>query len=354
MGPDGLGLELNAAVETEQILDDLRQAVHRDLRKRGAVVGISGGIDSSVVLALCARAFGPDRVLGLLLPEKESSPDSVVLAQQAAEAYDVETVTEDITTALEGFGCYRRRDEAIARLLPDYGPGWKAKIVLPGNLLEGETLNVFYLTVTSPDGDEFSERLPLREYYQVVAASSFKQRTRMAMLYYHAELRNYAVIGTANKNEHDLGFFVKYGDGGVDVSPIIHLFKTQVYYLARYLDVPEEIQERVPTTDTYSAGSTQEEFFFRVPFDILDAVWSGHERGISDQELAQELDLSSAQVERVVADIVRKRRTTRYLRAHPIKKGNDSEPGVEASKRRGVQRGERHRPTTLQAQQQVG
>jgi len=282
------------------------------------VVGISGGIDSSVVLALCARAFGPQRVVGVLLPEKESDPDSVVLAEKVAARYGVPTVTEDITAALEGLGCYQRRDEAIALVFPEYAPGWKAKIVLPGDLLEQETLNVFSLTVISPDGREFSKRLPLREYYQIVAASNFKQRTRMAMLYYHAELRNYAVVGTANKNEHALGFFVKHGDGGVDVSPIVHLFKTQVYQLARYLGVPEEIQRRVPTTDTYSAGSTQEEFFFRVPFDILDVVWSGYECGASNAEMAAALGLSPEQVERVIADVVRKQRTTAYLRMPPV------------------------------------
>jgi NAD+ synthase len=315
---DRSGLTLDVAAEVGRIVDNLRRAVHQELRRQGAIVGISGGIDSSVVLALCARAFGPERVVGVLLPERESSPDSVVLAKEVAQHYDVQTVTEDITAALEGLGCYRRRDEAIARLFPEYGPGWKAKIVLPGSLLEKETLNVFRLSVTDPDGQEFSKRLPLSEYYQVVAASNFKQRTRMAMLYYHAELRNYVVIGTANKNEHDLGFFVKYGDGGVDVSPIVHLFKTQVYQLARHLGVPEEIQERVPTTDTYSAGSTQEEFFFRVPFDVLDVVWSGYERGVASKELAEVLALSPEQVERVIADIVRKQRTTAYLRTPPV------------------------------------
>jgi len=317
-GFDQDGLMLDAEEETRKIVDRLRVSVHQTLRRQGAVVGISGGIDSSVVLALSARAFGPRRVVGLLLPEKESSEDSAELAQKVADHYNVPTVTEDITAALEGLGCYRRRDEAIARLFPDYGPGWKAKIVLPGNLLEEETLNVFYLTVTDPEGDTFTERLPLREYYEVVAASNFKQRTRMAMLYHHAELRNYAVIGTANKNEHDLGFFVKYGDGGVDVSPIVHLFKTQVFQLARYLDVPEEICERVPTTDTYSAGSTQEEFFFRVPFDILDPVWSRYERGVSNEEMAEALGLTIDQVERVVTDLIRKQRTTAYLRTRPI------------------------------------
>lgn len=312
-----VSLEIRAAEETEQIVAGLRQTVHHKCRRQGVVVGISGGIDSSVVLALCARTFGPGRVLGVLLPEVESSPESAVLANTVAVHYGVHTVTEDLTAALRGLGCYQRRDEAVARVFPEYGPGWQAKIVLPGSLLEQETLNFFLLTVISPDGQQFSKRLPLRELRQIVAATSFKQRTRMAMLYYHAELRNYAVVGSANKNEHDLGFFVKYGDGGVDVLPIAHLFKTQVYQLAEYLEVPADVRARVPATDTYSAGGTQEEFFFRVPFDILDAVWSGFERGMPRREIAAALDLSEEQVERVVTDIKRKQRTTEYLRMPP-------------------------------------
>ncbi len=307
-------LEIDPAKETERIISSLRRNVHETLHRQGGVVGISGGIDSSVVLALCVRAFGPERVLGVLLPEKDSSPESARLAQRVADQYGVQTVTEVITAALEGLGCYQRRDEAIARVFPEYTPDWKAKITLPGNLLDQDTLNVFSLTVISPEGREMSRRLPLREFYQIVAASNFKQRTRMAMLYYHAESRNYAVIGTPNKNEHDLGFFVKHGDGGVDVNPIVHLFKSQVYQLARYLGVPEEIQKRAPTTDTYSASSTQEEFFFRVPFEILDLVWLGYERGVPHQEIAGTLGLTVEQVERVIADIVRKQRTTAYLR----------------------------------------
>jgi len=317
-GFDKTALELNTAEETERIVASLRQNVHERLHRQGAVVGISGGIDSSTVLALCARAFGPEHVVGVLLPEIDSSPDSVVLAQMLADHFGVSPVTEDITPVLEGFGCYRRRDEAITRAFPDYVPGWKSKIVLPGNLLEKEILNIFTLTVTRPDGQAFSRRLPLREYFQIVAASNFKQRTRMAMLYYHAELRNYAVIGTPNKNEHDLGFFVKYGDGGVDVNPIIHLFKTQVYQLAQYLGVPEEIQKRIPTSDTYSGGSTQEEFFFRVPFEILDTAWFGYEHSVPSQEIAQALGLATEQVERVIADITRKKRATAYLRMTPL------------------------------------
>lgn len=316
---DRYALELDVAHETERIIEELRQSVHHTLRRKGAVLGISGGIDSSVVLALCAKAFGPERVVALMLPEGESSPESATLAELVASHYGVENViTEDISAALDGFGCYRRRNEAIARLFPDFGPGWSAKITLPGNLLEQETLNIFSLTVTSPDGQEFTKRLPPQEYSQIVAASNFKQRSRMMMLYYHAELRNYAVIGTPNKNEHMLGFFVKHGDGGIDVSPIGHLFKTQVYQLARYLGVPEEIQRRTPTSDTYPGGSSQEEFFFRLPFDILDTIWLGYERGVPQEEIAQALDLTPDQVERVIKDIIRKQRTTAYLRMPTI------------------------------------
>lgn len=311
-------LDLDPAQEVDRIVNLLRESVHHKLHRKGAVLGISGGIDSSVVLALCVKAFGPDRIVALLLPEGESSPESATLAQLVADHYGVKTLTEDISGALEGFGCYRRRNEAIQSLFPDFGAGWGAKITLPGNLLEQETLNVFYLTVTNPEGQEFTKRLPPSAYYQIVAASNFKQRSRMAMLYYHAELHNYAVIGTPNKNEHLLGFFVKHGDAGIDVSPIGHLFKTQVYQLARYLGVPQEIQDRPPTSDTYPGGSTQEEFFFRLPFDVLDTIWHGYDQGISNATIAQGLNLTVEQVERVVNDIIRKQRTTAYLRMPTI------------------------------------
>lgn len=311
-------LDLDVEAEVDRLVSGLQENVLRTLNRRGAVLGISGGIDSSVVLALCVRAFGAERVTALLLPEGESSPESATLAHMLADHYGIQTITEDISGVLEGFGCYQRRNEAIQKLFPDFGSGWGAKITLPGNLLEQEMLNVFYLTVTNPNGEEFTKRLPPREYSQIVAASNFKQRSRMSMLYYHAELRNYAVIGTPNKNEHLLGFFVKHGDGGIDVSPIGHLFKTQVYQLARYLDVPEEIQKRPPTSDTYPGGSTQEEFFFRLPFDILDTIWFGYDSGVSNQEIAEGLGLTVEQVERVVNDIIRKQRTTAYLRMPTI------------------------------------
>jgi NAD+ synthase len=311
-------LDLEPAAETERIVAFLQATVLRKFHRYGGVVGISGGIDSSVCLALTARAFGPERVVGILLPERESCSNSVELAHKLAERYGVETVTEEISGTLDDLGCYRRRDEAIQRVIPEYQPGWGVKIVLPTNLLEQQTLNIFRVVVTSPKGQQFSKRLPVSEYLQIVAASNFKQRSRMSLLYYHAEARNYAVIGTPNKNERDLGFFVKWGDGGADVNPIGHLFKTQVFQLAEYLDVPEEIRQRTPTTDTYPGGSTQEEFFYRIPFDLLDTIWFGYEQGVSNAEIAAALELTAEQVGRVIVDIENKKRATEFLRTPPV------------------------------------
>ena len=311
-------LRIDPAAVTEELVANLRDDVRRALRRSGAVIGISGGVDSSVVLALCVRAFGPRRVVGIMMPEHDSSPDSIVLARKLADQFGIETVVENMTGALIGFGCYARRDEAIKRVFPEYDPSYKAKITLPGDVLESDALNLFYLTVISPEGEEKSKRLNLRDYLQIVAASNFKQRSRMAMLYYHAELRNYAVVGTPNKNEHDQGFFVKWGDGGYDVAPVRHLFKTQVFQLAEYLDLPIEIQQATPTTDTYSAHSSQEEFFFRLPFETMDLLWYGLEHNVPAAEASQVMGLTEEQVQRVYTDLTRKGRTTQYLRALPI------------------------------------
>jgi NAD+ synthase len=313
-------IQLDPAAETDRLVGLLRHNVRNVMRRYGGVLGISGGVDSSVVLALCVRAFGPQKVTALILPEKDSDPASEQLARQVAAHYGVEPRLEVITGALDGFGCYPRRDEAIQRVFPEYdaSQGYTAKIVLPSNLLEENTLNVFYLTIITPGGQEKSTRLPLREYFQIVAASNFKQRTRMSFLYYYAELQNYAVIGTANKNEHDQGFFVKHGDAGVDLKPIAHLYKTQVYQLAEYRDVPEVIRTRPPTSDTYSAPTTQQEFFFRLPFETMDLLWYAQEHRVPVAEVAQVMGMTEAQVQHAFDDFDRKWRTTEYLRLPPV------------------------------------
>lgn len=312
-------LQIDAAAETDRIVSALRKNV-RLMRRYGAVLGISGGIDSSVVLALCVRAFGPDKVVAIMMPEKDSDPESEQIARRLAAHFGVNPTLEVLTPILDGFGCYPRRDEAIRRVFPDYNAaaGYKAKIVLPQNLLDEDRLNVFTLVVITPDGNELRKQLPVREFLQIVAASNFKQRTRMSMLYYHAEVNNYAVIGTANKNEHDQGFFVKYGDGGVDIKAIGHLYKTQVYQLAAHLGVPDEIRRRTPTSDTYGAPCDQQEFFFRLPFETMDLLWYAQENKVPVAEVAQVMQLTERQVQRAFDDFTRKQQTTEYLRMPPV------------------------------------
>ncbi len=316
-------MEIDPAKESARLVSLLRHTVYTALRKGGVVVGVSGGVDSAVALTLCVRAFGPQRVTALILPERDSSPESELLARELASNLKVNPITQDITAALEGFGCYRLRDEAIRRVFPDYNPevGHRAKIVLPSDVLSKGALNVFSLTILDSGGAERSRLLPVREFLQIVAASNFKQRTRMALLYYHAELRNFAVVGTMNKNEHEQGFFVKYGDSGVDIRLLGHLYKSQIYQLATFLGVPESIRQRAPTTDTYSAPCTQEEFFFRMPFKMHDRLLDLAERGGPLEDTAQDLGLSVEEVSRALADIQSKHRGTQYLRTPPIDLG---------------------------------
>jgi NAD+ synthase len=283
------------------------------------VIGISGGIDSSVTFALAVEAFGPDRVLGVMLPEKDSSPDSQVLAQKLADQYGVKTVVEDITDALHGFGCYRRRDQAVKNVIHEYDPAiHKVKIGIKQSSLKQKLPPVFSVTIVDQSDHEYSKLLPAKEYLQIVASSNFKQRSRMAMLYHHAERLHYAVIGTPNKHEIEQGFFVKYGDGGVDVMPIAHMYKTQVYQLAHYLNIPDEIIQRTPTTDTYSAEQTQEEFFYQLSFDLMDLLWYAWENHYETKEVARVMEFSNEEIENVFKSFERKKKTTDYLRMSPI------------------------------------
>ena len=310
-------LKLDCAEETERAIKVLREIVLKRFKKRGVVVALSGGIDSSVVGALCVRAFGKEHVLGLLMPEKDSSPDTLMLSSLIAESLEIETVHEDITNILEAVGCYRRRDEAIKSVIPEYGPEYKCKIVLPG-VLDDDKYRIFSVVVQSPDGKQTKVRLTPSAYLGIVAATNFKQRTRKMLEYYHADRLNYAVTGTPNRQEYDQGFFVKLGDGSADVKPIAHLYKLQVYQMAEFLGVPEEICNRPPTTDTYSMQQSQEEFYFSVPYDKMDICMYGKNNGFAPEDVASAAGLTSEQVERVYHDIDSKRTATQYLQTPPL------------------------------------
>jgi NAD+ synthase len=310
-------LDIDAAKVAAQIEDSLKAQVLTTLRRKGIVVGLSGGIDSSVVTALAARAFGPQRVLVLLMPERDSASESAALGRLLANQLGVPTLLEELHEILAAAGCYRRQDEAIRSIFPDYRDGYRFKITLP-SILDGNRLNISELTVESPTGERQTSRMTASAYLQMIAATNFKQRFRKLMEYYHADRLNYAVAGTPNRLEYDQGFFVKQGDGAADVKPIAHLYKSQVYALAEYLGVPEEIRRRPPTTDTFSLPQTQEEFYYALPYDKMDLCLYAHNHGVSPVEVAPAIGLTPEQVERVFKDIDQKRRTTRYLHARPL------------------------------------
>jgi NAD+ synthase len=317
-GPFGpASLVLDPAAEVERIVKALRAEVGGILHKRGLVLGLSGGIDSSVSVALAVRAVGAKNVLALFMPEHDSDPDSLRLGRLVAETYGVASVTEDIAPALAALGCYRRREEAIQAVLPDYGPEWKSKLVIT----DAKTSNGYALTslvALSPAGVEHRLRLPPAVYLAVVAATNMKQRSRKLIEYTHADRLNYAVLGTPNRLEYDQGFFVKNGDGAADVKPIAHLYKSQVYQLAEYLGVPAEIRARPPTTDTFSLPQTQEEFYFSLPWNLMDLCLYGLNHAVPVADIAAATGLAVEAVQRVLADIASKRRATAALHMPPL------------------------------------
>jgi NAD+ synthase len=310
-------LKLDPARETARIEAAIRGQVTKQLRRRGVVIGLSGGIDSSVSAALSVRALGKERVLGLFMPEEDSSDESLQFGRLIAGHLGISSALEDIGPILRAAGCYRRRDEAIRKILPEYGDGYKSKLVLP-NILESDGYSIFYAVIESPSGVRTKARLSAEAYLGIMAATNFKQRTRKMMEYYHADRLNYAVAGTPNRPEYDQGFFVKNGDGSADLKPIAHLYKVQVYQLAEYLGIPEEIRRRPPTTDTYSLLQTQEEFYFALPYEKMDLCLYGKNHGIPAAEVASAAGLTPEQAERVWRDIDAKRNATRYLHLPPL------------------------------------
>jgi NAD+ synthase len=308
------------AIDPAQTAATIEGAIRQQLqalRRRGAVVGLSGGIDSSVVTCLCARALGADRVQVLLMPERDSSSESLTLGRLLVSRLGVPAIVEELAATLAAAGCYTRQAEAIRRVFPEFTDGYRCKVTLP-SILDGDRVNVSEVTIESPSGERKTARLPAAAYLQLVAATNFKQRVRKMTEYYHADRLNFVVAGTPNRLEYDQGFFVKLGDGAADIKPIAHLYKTQVYALAAHVGVPEDILRRPPTTDTFSLPQTQEEFYFSLPYDKMDLCLYGRNHAVSPDAVAAAIGLTAQQVERVYRDIDQKRRSTRYLHARPM------------------------------------
>lgn len=320
-GPDSL--RIDAGAETARICAALTGYLARS-KRRGAVVALSGGIDSSVVAALCVAAFGKDRVFGLHMPERESSEQTITFSRMLADSLGIDSQLEEISPLLDAAGCYQRRDDAIRMVCPEYGAGYKSKIVLP-SVIDSDSFRLYSVVVVAPNGRRSEHRLSRDAYLGIVAATNFKQRVRKTMEYYHADRLNYVVTGTPNRLEYDQGFFVKLGDGAADIKPIAHLYKSQVYALAEHLGVPLEIRTRPSTTDTYSLPQSQEEFYFSMPHQRMDLCLYGKNNGVPVEDIAAAAGLTAEQVQRVFRDIDQKRLTTQYLHLRPALAGEVSE-----------------------------
>ncbi len=309
-------LDLDLEERAAALCQRLREALLH-LKRRGVVVAVSGGIDSACVLALAVRAVGPKRVFALLLPERDSSSASSALGRELCDKFGVAHELVDIAPALDALGCYRTRDAAVRSVFPSFDPAMPWKIVMHGDRLGSDALNVFAVVIDTGDGER-RVRLPVKPYLDIVAATNLKQRVRKTLEYTWADRLLYAVAGTPNRLEYDQGFFVKLGDGAADVKPIAGLYKTQVYALARHLAVPEGILQREPTTDTYSLLQSQEDFYFSVQYRVLDLILWAKNHHISEEQCARTLELAPEQVKRVYDDIDQKRRTTAYLHSPPL------------------------------------
>ena len=310
-------LNIDCAAEVTRICEFIKKTVLKDYRKKGVVVGLSGGIDSALTASLSVKTFGKERVLGLILPEKESSPESEVLAQELANQLGIKTETVPITPILQTLGVYQRREAIVRKYFPDFAEGWKYKLAISKDTPEREGLNIFHLIAIDKEGVTHQERLSLTDYLEMVAATDMKQRTRMMQVYFYAEKSNTIVAGTTNKSELLQGFFVKYGDGGVDMEPIAHLYKMQVFQLSEFLGVPQSIIKRTPSPDTWSAGVSDEEFYFRIPYDLLDLLLYAHEEQVPLEDVSKVLDMPREKILRFYKDFEAKNKATWHLRVTP-------------------------------------
>jgi len=310
-------LKIDPEPETRRICTFIQNQAFTKFRRKGAVIGLSGGIDSAVVAELLVRTLSPERVLGIILPEKESNPISETYARKQADKLGIPIEKIDITDQLKTFGVYEKRDEVIKKTFPEFDDCYIFHISLPQNILEKDRLNYHSITIQDGDKNKKTIRLSGRDWLAISSCQNIKQRTRMINLYYFAEKNNYVVGGTTNKSEVHQGFFVKFGDGGVDIEPIAHLYKTQIYQLARYLGVIEEIINRTPSPDTYSLPVSDQEFYFCLPYQMLDLILYAYENNIPNGEVTNVLNISEAQLSRIYKDIRTKANATWHLRQMP-------------------------------------
>ena len=305
----------NIENKINEITNFIKNEVFEIYQKKGVAVGLSGGIDSAITAALCTKSIGSEKILGLILPEKESDVNSKNLALQIAEKYNIETKSIDITNILESFGVYENKEKIVKQKFPNYNEKCKYRVVVPPKL--ENNIGMPFLEILDDENILHKLKISSFDFLNLTAATSIKHRVRMTMLYNYAEKNNFTVVGTTNKTEYLQGYFVKYGDGGSDIEPLVHLYKTQIYQIANFLKLPEEIINQDASPDVWSFKTSDEEFFYAVPYNIVDLILYGREKNLSINEIAKFSNLGSEKIEKLIQFQNQKQNKSQTMREKP-------------------------------------
>ena len=312
--PDFIKIK-NLETSVDSISNFIKNEVFEQFHKKEAIIGLSGGIDSAVTAALCTRSLGSKNVVGLIMPEKESDVKSQELAQQIAKRLDIETKIIDISNILESFGVYQNKERIVKDKFANFNTSCKYRVVVPPKL--ENSIGIPYLEILDEHNIQHKLKISSFEFLTLTAATSIKHRVRMTMLYYHGERNNQVVIGTTNKSEYLQGYFVKYGDGGSDIEPLVNIYKSQIYQIGEFFKMPEEIMEKDASPDVWSFSTNDEEFFYSVPYEIVDVILYARENNLSINEIQEYSKISIGKIESLLRFQNQKQVKSKHMREIP-------------------------------------
>ena len=293
----------------------VKEEILEKFQRKGAVIGISGGIDSAVMASICTRSVNPKQVLGLIMPEKESDPSSQILAEKIANQLGIETKIIDITSILESFGVYENKEKIIKEKFSNFNNNCMYSVRVPSKF--GNSIGIPFLEILDDKNKKHQIKISASEFLTLTASSSIKHRVRMTLLYYYAEKNNFCVVGTTNKSEFLQGYFVKYGDGGTDIEPLSNLYKSQIYQIGEFLNIPREIHEKDASPDIWSLKTSDEEFFYSVPYHIVDLILYARENNMTESEIEKISDLSLEQIKKLLQFQNQKQVKSQHMREIP-------------------------------------